>query len=140
MKDQFSITSTLKPMVNLSNVKVGDELFVVRGRTTFQIRNNLPYNTEMASVAKVGRKYIYLTGFHEPITMDGKSWHGEFTYNVHSNGHGFHAYFLQGDWEQERRNEQAREEFRKRLKCDWVVARDLPIDAILRINGILDEV
>ena len=125
-------------MADLSKVKVGDELFIVFGLSSWQARNGDSARTKLASVVKAGRKYIYLDGFREPVEKNGRSWHGNYT-NAHSNGHGYHAYLDKADYELEKREQEARTLFRTTLSCDWGISNRLPIDKINRINAILSE-
>ena len=126
-------------MTDLSKVKAGDELFIVFGLSSWQARNGDSARTELASVVKVGRKYIYLDGFRDPVEKNGKSWHGDYTDSAHSNGHGYHAYLDKADYELEKREREARTLFRATLSCDWGISNRLPIDKINRINAILSE-
>ena len=126
-------------MADLSKVKAGDELFIVFGLSSWQARNGDSAKTELASVVKVGRKYIYLHGFRDPVEKNGKSWHGDYTSCAHSNGHAYHAYLDRADYELEKREQEARTLFRATLSCDWGISNRLPIDKINRINAILSE-
>ena len=126
-------------MTDLSKVKAGDELFIVFGLSSWQARNGDSARTELASVVKAGRKYIYLDGFREPVEKNGKSWHGDYTGSAHGNGHGYHAYLDKADYEPEKREREARTLFRATLSCDWGISNRLPIDKINRINAILSE-
>ena len=126
-------------MTDLSKVKAGDELFIVFGLSSWQARNGHSAKTELASVVKVGRKYIYLNGFHYPVEKNGKSWHGNYTSSAHRNSHGFNAYLDRADYELEKREQEARSLFRTTLSCDWRISDRLPIDKINRINAILSE-
>ena len=126
-------------MTDLSKVKAGDELFIVFRLSSWQARNGDPARTELASVVKTGRKYIYLDGFREPVEKNGKSWHGDYTGSAHCNGHGYHAYLDKADYELEKREQEARTLFRATLSCDWKISNRLPIDKINRINAILSE-
>ena len=126
-------------MTDLSKVKSGDTLFVVFGLTNWQARNGDSNRTELATVVKAGRKYIYLEGLRAPVEKSGKSWHGDYTGSAHSNGHGYHAYLDKADYELEKREREARTLFMKTLSCDWGISNRLPIDQINRINAILSE-
>ena len=126
-------------MTDLSKVKAGDELFIVFGLSSWQARNGDSARTELASVVKAGRKYIYLDGFREPVEKNGKSWHGDHTGSAHSNGHGYRAYLDKADYELEEREQVARTLFSATLSCDWGISNRLPIDKINRINAILSE-
>jgi hypothetical protein len=126
-------------MADLSKVRAGDKLFIVFGLTSWQARNGESARTELASVVKAGRKYIYLDGFHHPVEKNGRSWHGDYTGSAHSNGHGYHAYLDKADYELEKRGREARTLFRETLNCDWGISNRLPIDKINRINAILSE-
>jgi len=126
-------------MADLSKVKVGDELFIVFGLSSWQARNGDSARTQLASVVKAGRKYIYLDGLRAPVEKNGRSWHGDYTGATHSNGHGYHAYLDKADYELEKREQEARTLFRATLSCDWGISNRLPIDKINRINAILSE-
>ena len=126
-------------MADLSKVKAGDELFIVFDLSPWQARNGDSAKTELVSVVKAGRKYIYLDGFREPVEKNGKSWHGDYTENAHRNGHGYRAYLDKADYELEKREQETRTLFRATLSCDWGISNRLPIDKINRINAILSE-
>jgi hypothetical protein len=131
--------SSRQAMTDLSKVKSGDTLFVVFGLTTWQVRNGDSNKTQLATVVKAGRKYIYLEGLRAPVEKNGKSWHGDYTGCAHSNGNGFHAYTCKADYELEKCEREARSLFMKTLSCDWGISNRLPIDKINRINAILSE-
>ena len=126
-------------MTDLSKVKAGDELFIVFGLSPWQVRNGDSVRTELASVVKAGRKYIYLDGLRAPVGKNGKSWHGDYTPATHNNGNGYYAYLDKADYELEKREQEARTLFRTTLSCDWGISNRLPIDKINRINAILSE-
>ena len=126
-------------MTDLSKVRAGDELFIVFGLTSWRARNGDSARTQLASVVKVGRKYIYLDGLRAPVEKNGKSWHGDYTGSAHGSGHGFHAYLGRADYELEKCDREARTLFRETLSCDWAISNRLPIDKINRINVILSE-
>ena len=125
--------------MNLSHLKVGDEVFVVDQRNRYSVSNNRPARTYFATITKVGRKYAYIGVHGRDLPFhraDGTSHHKE--WNSRANGFGFDVYDCEASYVKKQAVDQEFARLQTRLVDRWGKMHPLGDDVVSKIHDLLD--